>query len=209
MELSSLFNQTFEPALLKEMEECTIHTLPKNTELRHEVQSKAHYTPIVLEGTIRVMRIDEKGKEILLYFINKGETCFLNITAALNNDFGIIKSLKAVTTMPTKMLSISDSQIRDWNNRFSSWRDFISLAHNQRFLELFSIIDNVVFKSVDEKLRDILLELKDSDNKVEITHKEIAYRIGSAREVVSRMLKILENEHKVKLTRGCIEILNL
>lgn len=206
--IKNFFRNTFETALLEEISQCPLFDLNKGEELRHQAQSRVRYTPLVISGAIRVTRIDENGKEILMYFIREKESCFLSITASLNNNFSNIDSLRAVIDEPTKFVAITDEQIRKWNNTYKSWRDYIANIYNKRFVDFFSIIDNVVFKSVDEKLVTAMNDLKDENNQITITHQELAMRIGSAREVVSRLLKILEKDGRIELNRGKIKILS-
>ena len=201
------FRNAFEPDLLEELSQCPLLELKAGTELRHEAQSLVRYTPIVLSGSIKVTRIDESGKEILMYFIQPHESCFLSITASLNNNFSYVDSLRAVVYEPTQLVSINDQQIRKWNDQYRTWRTFIAKIYNRRFGEFFSMIDNIVFRSVDEKLVKALNRLKNSESIIHITHQELASRIGTAREVVSRLLKTLEKDGKVKLSRGKIKIL--
>ena len=202
------FQDSFEESLLAELETCQIMRVPAGTELRHEADSRVRYTPLVLEGGIKVTRLGETGREILLYFIKPQESCFLNIAAALDQNFSSIDALRAVAESPTTMLAISDAQIRDWHNRYQGWRDYVAQIYNARFAEFFSIIDNVVFKSVDQKLIEKLRELSRGKDEIIITHQELAVQIGSVREVVSRLLKTLENEGIVKLSFGKIKILS-
>lgn len=203
------FQGEFESALLEEISDCPLVRCEAGTELRHEAQSLVRSTPIVISGAIRVTRIDESGKEILLYFIRNNESCFLSIAASLDNNFSHVDSLRAVVYEPTVMLVINDIQIRKWNDQYRSWRDFVAKINNRRFGEFFGIIDNVVFKNVDEKLMNKLEELSAASSIIEITHQELAVQIGTAREVVSRLLKTLERERKVELSRGRIKILSL
>jgi CRP/FNR family transcriptional regulator, anaerobic regulatory protein len=208
--ISKQFRTIFEPDLIAELEQCAMYDLPAGTELRHEAQSIVKYTPIVLSGKIKVTRVDESGREILLYFIGADESCFLNITAALNNNFGNVMSLRAVLEEPTVMVSVSDRQIRDWNNRYRSWRDYIAKLYHLRFSEFFALVDNIAFRSADEKLIENLKKLQTEQGKIlKITHQELAIRMGTAREVVSRLLKTLELDGKIKLGRGEIEIRSL
>jgi CRP/FNR family transcriptional regulator, anaerobic regulatory protein len=201
------FKNTFETALLDELSQCPIVSLPAGEVMRHELQSRVRNTPLVLSGSIRVTRTGENGREILLYHIQAKESCFLNITASLNNDFGNVNALRAVTEVPTTMVVLSDAQIRAWHERYSSWRDYVSRLYHARIGEFFAIVDGVVFKRVDEKLIASLNALKDADNLVHATHQDLAMRIGSVREVVSRLLKTLERDGKVRLSPGCITIL--
>lgn len=202
------FRNTFEKELLDELSQNPFFELKKGEELRHQAQSRVRYTPMVISGSIRVTRIDANGKEILMYFIKEKESCFLSITASLNNNFSNIDSLRAIIDEPTQFIAITDEQIRKWNNKYKSWRDYIANIYNKRFVDFFSIIDNVVFKSVDQKMLNAMRELKDENDEIKITHEELAIRIGSAREVVSRLLKGLEKDGRIALSRKNIKILS-
>jgi CRP/FNR family transcriptional regulator len=201
------FRNTFEPALLEEISVCPFFQMKEGDEIRHQTQSQVRYTPLVIDGSIRVTRIDDSGKEVLMYFIKPKESCFLSITASLNNNFSTIDSLRAVIDEPTRFVALNDEQIRKWNNQYKTWRDYVANIYNKRFIDFFSIIDNVVFKRVDEKMIHAINQLKDENNEVAVTHQELAVRIGSAREVISRLLKELEKDGKIALSRKKIKIL--
>jgi CRP/FNR family transcriptional regulator, anaerobic regulatory protein len=205
----NIFKGQFEPELLTELNGCPVVELPAGSILRQPENKRVRYTPLVLEGSIKVTRIDNSGKEIILYAINAGESCFLTITASLANNFGNIDSLRAVTELPTKMISVTDEQIRAWNDKYRSWRNFIAQMYNNRFTQFFSLVDAIAFKSVDDRMIDKLKSLSVQNNPVEITHAELANHLGTAREVVSRLLKKLELDGKVKLGTKQIEILSL
>jgi CRP-like cAMP-binding protein len=111
---SNIFKGQFEAELFEEISQCPIIELPVGSVLRQPENMRVRYTPLVLEGSIKVTRIDDSGKEIIMYYINAGESCFLTITASLANNFGNIDSLRAVTELPTKMFSVTDEQIRAW-----------------------------------------------------------------------------------------------
>jgi CRP/FNR family transcriptional regulator, anaerobic regulatory protein len=210
MTASDVFRGQFEPELLEELNQSPTIDLPAGAVLRQPENMRVRYTPLVLEGSIKVTRIDdESGKEIIMYYINAGESCFLTITASLANNFGNINSLRAVTELPTKMISITDEQIRTWNDKYRSWRNFISQMYNNRFTQFFSLVDAIAFKSVDDRMVDKLKALSSHKNPIEITHSELANHLGTAREVVSRLLKRLELDGKVKLGNKQIEIIKL
>jgi CRP/FNR family transcriptional regulator, anaerobic regulatory protein len=204
-----IFKGQFEAELLEELSNCPVIELPAGSIMRQPENMRVRYTPLVLEGSIKVTRIDENSREIIMYYINPGESCFLTITASLANSFGNIDSLRAVTELPTKMISITDEQIRTWNDKYRSWRNFISVMYNNRFTEFFSLVDAIAFKSVDDRMIDKLKSLSNQKNPIEITHLALANHLGTAREVVSRLLKKLELDGKVKLGNKQIEVLSL
>jgi CRP/FNR family transcriptional regulator, anaerobic regulatory protein len=209
MSNTAIFQGQFEPELIAELENCPVIDLPSGFVMRQPENTRVRYTPLVLNGSIKVTRIDESGKEIIMYYINAGESCFLTISASLANNFGNIDSLRAVTENETKMISITDEQIRMWNDKYRSWRNFISQMNNNRFTQFFSLVDAIAFKSVDDRMIEKLRLFSSQKNPIEITHSELAHHLGTAREVVSRLLKKLELDGKLKLGNNQIEIINL
>lgn len=204
-----IFKEKFEPALMEELQNCPLVELPKGAVLRQPEHKRVKYTPLVIEGSIKVTRIDQNAREIILYYIDSGESCFLTITASLANHFGNIDGLRAVTETKTFFISITDEQIRAWNEKYRSWRHFISQMYNSRFMQFFSLVDAIAFKSVDERMIEKLKTLSLHKNPIEITHAELANHLGTAREVVSRLLKKLEHDGKVRLGNKQIEIIKL
>lgn len=206
---TDVFNGQFEPELLAELNTCPVVELAAGSVLRQPDTSRVRYTPLVLEGLIKVTRIADTGKEIIMYGINPGETCFLTITASLANSFGNVDSLRAVADVPTTFISITDEQVRLWNDKYRSWRNFVAQLYNNRFIEFFSLVDAIAFKSVDERLVERLRTFAAQKNPIDITHSELANHLGTAREVVSRLLKRLELDGKVKLGTKQIDVLRL
>lgn len=206
--LKTLFNLELEPQLIKELQTCQRVTFPKDNWLT-TLSENAPYTPIVIKGAVKIMRSEERGKEILMYVIHPGESCIISITSSLKNSFKNMESILAYTMEETEALLVTDAQIRDWHDRFKSWRSFITNLYNARLGELFKLVDSVAFHTVDSRIIDLLKAQKDSFNNVYITHQEIANRVGTAREVASRALKQLEHTGAIKLSRGRIEIISL
>jgi len=163
--------------------------------------------PLVFEGRIKVMRQDESGKEVLLYYINPGESCALSIAAGLNNDKSIAY---AITDKPTNILAIPLEALRDMLLHFPRLNDFVLQLFHQRFNELILFIDAISFKNVDFRLIANLKtkQQKSKSNAIAITHQQLANELGTAREVVSRLLKQLERDKKIKNLRGKIEIIS-
>lgn len=203
------FTNQFETALQTEINACPVADVPAGTVLRQPDNSHVRLTPLVLEGSIKVTRVDANGKEIIMYFINPGESCFLTITASLANSFGSVDSLRAVTEDATRMIMITDEQIRRWHEQYSTWRTFVTQLYNLRFTEFFGLVDAIAFKNVDERMADRLRTLAVRQNPIPITHAELASYLGTAREVVSRLLKRLEMDGRVRLKNKRIEVIRL
>ncbi len=163
--------------------------------------------PLVIEGRVKVMRNDESGKEILLYYINPGESCALSIAAGLNNQKS---AAYAVTNNNTKLLAIPVDKLETMIKVYPYLNKFVLKLFHQRFNELIEFIDAISFKNVDMRLLNYIKKnlTPANGNFIYVTHKQIAEELGTAREVVSRLLKQLEKEGKVKNHRGKIEIIS-
>jgi CRP/FNR family transcriptional regulator len=198
----------FEPDLIEELNRCKVVTMDEDSYLS-VAGNNIRYIPIVIDGSIKIARGDENGKEIFMYNITPGESCIISITSSLKNSFNNMDSLLAVTEKRTTMVLITDQQIREWHDKYKSWRAFITNLYNERLTDIFNVVDSVAFKSVDQRLIQYLKSNQNEKNEIELTHQEIAFQIGTAREVVSRLLKQLERNNSIKLFRGKIKIVNL
>ena len=164
--------------------------------------------PIVIQGSVKVIREDEDGKEILIYYIRKGESCALSFSAFLNNEQS---QVKAVTTEETTLLAIPTQHIADWQKIYPSWQEFILKLYHHRFHEILATVDAIAFKKVDERLLHYLVEKKKivNSDSFHITHQQIADDLGTSREVVSRLLKDLERKGMIQLGRNFLKVKSL
>jgi CRP/FNR family transcriptional regulator len=162
--------------------------------------------PLLLNGAIKILREDFDEGELLLYFIEKGDTCAMTMACCL----GDTKSeIKAVAETDVQLIMIPVNKMEEWLGKYKSWRNFVFNSYNNRLKEMLTAIDNLAFLKMDERLLNYLFE-KAKINKtshVQITHQEIAYDLHTSRVVISRLLKALENEGRIKLHRASIEII--
>ena len=195
---------TFEKELKDEIALLPIVELKTNSIVLME-NSYVKEIPILLEGTIKVRKTDESGKEIILYQINPGESCILSITACLNDKQC---SAEAYVEKTSKLVMIPANKVKLWMEKYSSWKQYVYNHYYERFDELLGLIDAIAFKHVDLRLLNKLKEhqLKQGDE-IKITHQILAKEIGTAREVISRLLKQLEKENFIILERGIIKII--
>jgi CRP/FNR family transcriptional regulator len=162
--------------------------------------------PIVLNGSIKVMRTDDDGKEILLYYIKPGESCVMSFLGATCNERS---KIKAVVDEPAEILMVPINKAVELIRTVPEWIEFIFQLYNRRFEELLDVINAIAFQKVDERLWE-LLKKKSEMNKTKelaVTHQQVADELGTAREVVSRLLKQLEKNKKITLSRNKITIL--
>lgn len=161
--------------------------------------------PIVTKGSIRVLRTDEDGREILLYYIQAGESCIMSFLGGLHQD---TSKVKAVTDEETEILFIPIDKVSLLIKDYPEWLDYIFRLYHKRFEELLDVVNAVAFKKLDERLLDFIhrkVELAKS-NTLNITHEQLANELGTARVVVSRLLKRMEEEGLVTLGRNKITV---
>lgn len=159
--------------------------------------------PLILEGSLRVLREDEKGHEIYLYHIMKGETCAMMLTCCMANKKS---DVMAIAEEESRLIILPVEVMDKWMNEFQSWKVFVMRIYQDRFEEMIHVIDSIAFKRLDERLLDYLYNKVEvtGDRTLSITHQEIAYELNSSREVISRLLKQMEKKELLKIERGRI-----
>jgi len=164
--------------------------------------------PLLIHGAIKILREDFDEGELLLYFIEKGDTCAMTMACCL----GDTKSeIRAVAETNGQLVMIPVSKMEEWLGKYKSWRNYVFNSYNNRLKEMLTAIDNLAFMNMDERLLNYLSE-KSTVNKtkdIKSTHQEIAFDLHTSRVVVSRLLKALENEGRIRLHRASIELLNI
>lgn len=161
--------------------------------------------PIVTSGSIRVMRTDEDAREILLYYIRVGESCIMSFLGGIHND---TSKVKAIAEEDTEILFIPVDKINLLIKEYPEWLDYIFRLYHQRFEELLEVVNAIAFKKLDERLLDFIkrkCELTNSHT-LYVTHEQLAGELGTARVVVSRLLKQMEDEGLVELGRNKISL---
>lgn len=162
--------------------------------------------PIVMKGMIKVIRTEEDGREILLYYIQAGESCIMSFLGGMHNEKSIVK---AEVEEDTEILFLPVDKVSLFIKEYPEWLDYIFRLYHKRFEELLDIINAIAFKKVDERLLNLLIKKTEiSQSKTIITtHEQLANELGTARVVVSRLLKQLEDTDKLKLGRNKITLL--
>ncbi|MCT1529983.1 Crp/Fnr family transcriptional regulator [Sphingobacterium daejeonense] len=164
--------------------------------------------PLVLKGTIKVIRETNGGNELILYYIRSGESCAVSLSTSLMNK---LSNIKAVAEENVELIAIPSSVSSKWYEIYSSWRMFVLKTMDNRYDEIINALDSVAFKKIDERLVDYLKSKSEAlqSNILNITHQEIANELSTSREVISRLLKQLEQKGVLKLFRNKVEILSL
>ncbi|CAD7812803.1 cAMP-activated global transcriptional regulator CRP [Chryseobacterium aquaeductus] len=161
--------------------------------------------PIVMKGMIKVIRTEEDGREILLYYIKAGESCIMSFLGGMHNEKSIVK---AEVEEDTEILFLPIDKVSLFIKEYPEWLDYIFRLYHKRFEELLDIINAIAFKKVDERLLNLLIKKSEMSHSkmIIITHEQLANELGTVRVVVSRLLKQLEDAGKLKLGRNKIQL---
>ncbi len=204
--LEQKFAHNLDEDLITEISKKGIFKDFKKNEIIIDINEPLNFIPLLLTGDIKILREDSDGNELLIYFLEAGETCTMSLTCCL----GTTKSkIRAVAETDSSLVMIPVQNMQTWFQNNSSWRNFILQSYQIRFDEMLEAIDSLAFLKMDERLYKYLKNkamLNDSKT-ISIKHQEIAEDLNTSRVVISRLLKQLENENKIKLGRNKIEVL--
>jgi CRP/FNR family transcriptional regulator len=170
------------------------------------MQAYIRSIPIVISGSIKVLKIDAEGREMLLYYIKPGESCIMSILAGMHHD---TSKVKAIVEEDAEILLIPVGKASQWIKEFPEWTDFIFNLYQKRFEELLDVVSTVAFQKLDVRLLQLLKQksLLFHSKDISVTHQQLADELGITREAVSRVLKQMENENLVVLSRNKISLL--
>lgn len=159
--------------------------------------------PIVLSGSIKVSRENDNGEELLLYYIEGGDTCAMSLQCCVRQS---TSEIKAVAMEQSLLLFIPLDRMELWMHKYRSWREYILQSYHTRLMEMLDTIDAMAFLRLDERLYKYLIDQAKLRGSLEInlTHQQIAEDLHSSRVVISRLLKQLETSGKIKLMRNKI-----
>jgi CRP/FNR family transcriptional regulator len=191
------------PELIEKLQQNSIRKEYKAGSVILNENTHIRAIPIVTKGTLKVIRSEEDGREILLYYIKAGESCIMSFLGGLHNE---TSKVKAEVEEDAEILFLPIEKVSLFIKEYPQWLDYIFRLYHKRFEELLEIINAIAFKKIDERLLTLLHKKQDlSENKIlNITHEQLANELGTARVVVSRLLKALEATGKVKLGRNKI-----
>ena len=207
-ELKENFGHLFEDALLNEINQVGTYKDVSEGFKMMEIGDYVRSMPLLISGAIKILREDNDGDELLLYFLEKGDTCAMTLTCCI----GQTKSeIRAIAETDATLIMIPIQKMEEWAGKYKSWRKFVFESYHNRLNEMFSIIDSIAFLKMDERLLKYLKEKSRISRNLTIhnTHQEIAYELHTSRVVISRLLKKLENLGKIKLHRNHILIKNI
>lgn len=206
-QLRQLFSE-LESFLLADMErESTLWRFQEGEQLMHPGDYLRNMF-FITKGLVKVYREDNDGAEFFMYYIKPGQACALSIACTERNE---VSTVRAVAVEETEAVMVSYSNMEEWLMRYKSWGRFVIDTFRYRLEEVLLAFDNVAFRGLDERIEFYLIrQCRETQSRVlPISHQEIANDLNTSREVVSRLLKKLEQHGKIAMQRHEIEVLNL
>lgn len=207
-ELKQSYGNLFEEALIDEIAQVgTFKEVPAGHKLM-EIGEYIKGMPLLISGVIKVLREDPDGDELLLYYLEQGDTCSMTMSCCI----GQAKSeIRAIAETDAKLIMVPVRKMEEWTAKYRSWRNFVFESYNNRLNEMLLTIDTIAFLNMDERLVNYLQEKArvNKDSIIRNTHQEIAYDLHSSRVVISRLLKKLEQMGKLEIHRNYVKILDL
>ncbi|HJP62675.1 MAG TPA: Crp/Fnr family transcriptional regulator [Mucilaginibacter sp.] len=205
--LAEVFPLLQRPDLEKEiMEHATIITAEADEVIIRQGQY-LKVLPLVISGSLRVSQQSD-GREILLYYVQPGETCIMSLSSCF---FNVESPSTAIADTQTEILCVPTRFIREWQRKYDPWNEFVIGTFQSRYNELLDLFRTVAFDTIEVRVINYLKGYSSRENtrSVPITHQALANALGTTRVVISRILKRFEREGKVDLLHGSIKIVRL
>jgi CRP/FNR family transcriptional regulator len=201
------YGYLFEEELIDEILKVGHSHSVKQGDVVIDYDQTVRYMPLLLEGAIKIMRQDDDGEELLLYFLESGDTCTMTMTCCM----GSTKSeIRAIAEKDSTLIMIPIENMSAWMQKYNGWMTFVFDSYSNRFTEMLEAIDGLAFSNMHDRihryLKDKVMVTKTTE--LEVTHQEIANDLHSSRVVISRLLKSLEKEGKIKISRNKLEVLD-
>ncbi len=207
-ELKSSYGRQFEEALINEIAQVGTFKEVQAGQKLMDIGEYIKGMPLLISGVIKVMREDPDGDELLLYYLEQGDTCSMTMSCCIGQTRS---EIRAVAETDARLIMIPVRKMEEWIANYRSWRNFVFESYNNRLNELLQTIDSIAFMNMDERLANYLREKRrvNEDDIIRNTHQEIAYDLHSSRVVISRLLKKMEQMGMIELHRNYIKIKDL
>src|SRR5690606_7208925 len=204
-ELNDAYGFLFEEELINEIVDTGVLKSAKEGEIILDINDYITSMPLLLEGAIKILREDKDGNELLLYFLERGDTCALTLSCCLGQTRS---EILAVAERDTTFIMVPVAKIEEWTAKYKSWRNFVFESYHSRLTEMLETIDTIAFMNMDERLLRYLQDKAkiNQSEELQVTHQQIAYDLNTSRVVISRLLKKLEIENKIHLQRNQIVV---
>lgn len=207
-EIKNNYAGLFEDELLEEINRIgTFKEVPEGFEII-KPGSYIKFMPLIINGAIKVLRGDLDGDELLLYFLERGDTCAMTLSCCMGDHKS---EIRAIAEIDTKLVMIPVKKMEEWTTKYRSWRNFVFDSYHKRLIEVIETIDSIAFLKMDDRLLKYLRDkIKINQSKIiNSTHQQIAYDLHTSRVVISRLLKKLEKDGIVRLNRNNLEVIQI
>lgn len=166
------------------------------------------YVPLLISGKIKIIREDAEGHELFLYFLNPGEVCAISLVCSVKES---IAKIRAIAVEDSVLVAFPLKYMDEWMQKHQTWYHFVIDTYHTRFEDVLQTVDDIAFHNMDDRLVSYLRKTSKAFNSdtLHISHQEIALELNSSREVISRLLKKLEQRGQLKVGRGKIELISL
>lgn len=206
--LSERFEYIFEEELINEI--CRygqVHTYASD-DMIIDIGENISHMPLVINGAIKVLTEDEDGQDLLLYYLELGDTCAVTLNCCTKKSKS---NIRAIAETDSELLFIPVEKMDEWMVKYQSWRAFVLESYNTRLNEMLHAIDNLVFHSMEDRIKKYLVDKAwaTKSEELKVSHQEIARDLHSSRVVISRIMKKLEKEGFLRQQRGHIHVLKI
>ena len=204
--IETCYLDVFEKELIEELADVGYYQTINKGELLIDIDDELTHVPMILSGVVKIIRRDSNGDEIVLYYLEQSHTCAISFVNCINRNKSIFRG---VAEQDVEAVFVPVQYIDDWLVKYKSFRHFIIDSYHFRLLEMVDAIDSLAFLKLEERLFNYLNEKMKINNTstLEITHQELAEDLNSSRTVISRLLKHLEHDGKVRMHRNRLQII--
>lgn len=206
--LGSYYNNVFEKELIDDIVRVGFIDKYKQGDVLIDIGENMTHIPLILSGAVKIIRQEKEGEELVLYFLEKGDTCAVSFINCINRKESIFR---AVVENDTEAVFLPVEYVDEWLAKYKSWRHFIIDSYHFRLIEMVESIDGLAFKNMNQRLLKYLTDkakINQNEN-LDITHQQIADDLNTSRVVVTRLIKQLHNNGKVYSTRNRVQVLEL
>jgi CRP/FNR family transcriptional regulator len=206
MTLTPELESIFEPELVREIVQFGDHRRFEEGEIIMDYGKYIRFMPLIVKGTVKVLRKDEQGKELLLYYLSGSESCSMAYSCCMEAKKS---EVKAIAEDAVELIAVPQLKLDEWLCRFPSWKQYIMRSFNERFNEMLKSIESIAFHRLDERLLAYLKEKQriGGSSVIKSSHHQIAEELATSRVVISRLLKQLENDGLILLYRNELKII--
>ncbi|APY00126.1 Crp/Fnr family transcriptional regulator [Lacinutrix venerupis] len=207
-ELKEQYGYLFEDELLQEINNVGTYKDVLEGFKLIEIGDYIKSMPLLVSGAVKILREDKDGEELILYFLEHGDTCAMTLSCCLGN---AKSEIRAIAETDTKLIMVPVEKMEVWLSKYKSWQNFVLQSYHNRMTELLEAVDTIAFLKMDERLFKYLKDkaMVNHNEVIHVTHQQIANDLHTSRVVISRLLKTLEIDGKIELHRNNIKILEL